>query len=78
MVILRTLLEIAAILLNVLYGSMTALAPAFLGQLVQARHDLSLRLREINEAREHERLLIAEQTLAKERAQLAREMHDVV
>ncbi|UXY30244.1 sensor histidine kinase [Streptomyces sp. HUAS TT20] len=56
----------------------TAAAPVFLGQLVQARHELSLRLAEISEAREHERLLTAQSVLAKERAQLAREMHDVV
>jgi signal transduction histidine kinase len=53
-------------------------AAVFLGQLVQARRDLSLRLAEISEVREHERLLIAQTVVAKERAQLAREMHDVV
>jgi signal transduction histidine kinase len=60
------------------YALAAAAAPAFLGQLVQARRDLSLRLAEISEAREYERLLIAQTVLAKERAQLAREMHDVV
>jgi signal transduction histidine kinase len=55
-----------------------AAAPVFLGQLVQARRELSLRLAEISSAREHERLLTAERVLAQERAQLAREMHDVV
>lgn len=50
----------------------------FLGQLVQAGRELSLRLAEITEAREHERRLLAQGVLAKERAQLAREMHDVV
>ncbi|WP_346099087.1 sensor histidine kinase [Streptomyces olivaceiscleroticus] len=55
-----------------------ATATVFLGQLVQARRDLSLRLAEISEARDHERLLLAQTVLAKERAQLAREMHDVV
>jgi signal transduction histidine kinase len=67
-----------AFLLNVVYATMTAAAPAFLGQLVRTRHALSLRLREIDDAREHERELIAQTVLAKERAQLAREMHDVV
>ncbi|MFB7286748.1 sensor histidine kinase [Actinacidiphila glaucinigra] len=60
------------------YTVTTAAAPLFLGQLVQARHDLSTRLREISEARDHERLLTDQTVLAKERAQLAREMHDVV
>ncbi|WP_320780870.1 sensor histidine kinase [Streptomyces sp. CRN 30] len=55
-----------------------ATAPVFLGQLVQARRELSLRLAEISEAREHERLLTAQSVLARERAQLAREMHDMV
>ncbi|MFD9225087.1 sensor histidine kinase [Streptomyces sp. NPDC060064] len=60
------------------YTAATAAAPVFLGQLVQTRRDLSLRLAEISEARDHERLLTAQSALAKERAQLAREMHDVV
>ncbi|MEU9289486.1 histidine kinase [Streptomyces sp. NPDC048275] len=60
------------------YTAATAAAPVFLGQLVQARRDLSQRLAEISEARDHERLLTAQSVLAKERAQLAREMHDVV
>jgi signal transduction histidine kinase len=55
-----------------------AIAPVLVGQLVQARHDLAQRLAEIEEAREHERVLHAQAVLAKERAQLAREMHDVV
>ncbi|MFF4743040.1 histidine kinase [Streptomyces chengbuensis] len=60
------------------YTAATAVAPVFLGQLVQTRRDLSLRLTEISEARDHERLLTTQTVLAKERAQLAREMHDVV
>nr|CTQ92271.1 putative two-component system sensor kinase [Kibdelosporangium sp. MJ126-NF4] len=66
------------VLLSVVYATMTAAAPAALGQLVRTRHDLSLRLQEIDQAREHERDLIEQTVLAKERAQLAREMHDVV
>ncbi|WP_431948437.1 sensor histidine kinase [Actinacidiphila sp. bgisy167] len=65
-------------LITLTYTAATAAAPVFLGQLVQARRDLSLRLAEISEARDHERLLTAQTVLAKERAQLAREMHDVV
>ncbi|MGX1566975.1 sensor histidine kinase [Streptomyces sp. NPDC055506] len=60
------------------YTLATAAAPVLLGQLVQARRDLARRLVEIEEAREHERLLHSQAVLARERAQLAREMHDVV
>lgn len=60
------------------YTMATAAAPVFLGQLVQARRELTMRLAEATEAREQERLLTAQSVLAKERAQLAREMHDVV
>ena len=57
--------------LDVIYGTMTAAAPLFLGQLVRS-------LRDIRQAREHERELDAQAVLARERNQLAREMHDVV
>jgi signal transduction histidine kinase len=60
------------------YALAMAAAPVFLGQLVQARRDLSRRLVEVEQAREHERVLHAQAVLARERAQLAREMHDVV
>ncbi|MEU3830252.1 histidine kinase [Streptomyces sp. SID161] len=60
------------------YSTATAAAAVFLGQLVQTRRDLSLRLTEISQARDHQQLLTAQAALAKERAQLAREMHDVV
>jgi signal transduction histidine kinase len=60
------------------YTAAQAAAAVFLGQLVQTRRDLSLRLAEISEVREHERRLLAQTVVAKERAQLAREMHDVV
>ncbi|MFJ3779963.1 sensor histidine kinase [Streptomyces sp. NPDC090075] len=60
------------------YTLATAAAPVLLGQLVQTRGDLARRLVEIEEAREHERLLHSQAVLARERAQLAREMHDVV
>ncbi|MFC8429632.1 sensor histidine kinase [Streptomyces sp. NPDC057253] len=65
-------------LIHLTYTLATAAAPVFLGQLVQARRELSLRLDEISEAREQEQLLAGQAELAKERAQLAREMHDVV
>lgn len=60
------------------YTLATAAAPVLLGQLLQARRDLSRQLVEIEESREHERLLHSQAVLARERAQLAREMHDVV
>ncbi|MGC9541298.1 sensor histidine kinase [Streptomyces sp. UG1] len=60
------------------YGLATAAAPVLFGQLLQTHRDLAGRLVEIEEAREHERALHAQAVLARERAQLAREMHDVV
>ncbi|TQE23610.1 sensor histidine kinase [Streptomyces ipomoeae] len=66
------------ILVYFFYTLATAAAPVLLGQLVQARRDLARRLVEIEEAREHEQLLHSQAVLARERAQLAREMHDVV
>ncbi len=60
------------------YALAPAAAAAFLGQFVQARRELSARLEEITEAREHEQLMATQKVLSEERAQLAREMHDVV
>ncbi|WP_246281700.1 sensor histidine kinase [Fodinicola acaciae] len=60
------------------YAAAFAVAPALLGQFVQARRDLSAQLAEISQAQEHQRMLTTQTVLAKERAQLAREMHDVV
>lgn len=60
------------------YTLATAASPVLLGQLAQSQRDLGRRLLEIEEAREHERLLHSQAVLARERAQLAREMHDVV
>ncbi|GAA1652922.1 histidine kinase [Actinoplanes couchii] len=60
------------------YGLATAAVPVLLGQLVLTRRELSRRIEEIEEAKEHERVLHAQAILAQERAQLAREMHDVV
>ena len=64
--------------LMVIYATMTAAAPIFFGRLVHAQQELALRLQDIKAAREHERLLDAQAALARERNQLAREMHDVV
>ena len=65
-------------LLGIIYFTMTAIAPILLGQFLHTQRELALRLEEVKEAREHERRLDAEAILAKERNQLAREMHDVV
>ncbi|MEV5873644.1 histidine kinase [Streptomyces sp. NPDC052101] len=65
-------------LIEFVYTLATAFAPILFGQLVQARHDVARQLVEVEEAREHERALYAQTVLARERAQLAREMHDVV
>lgn len=60
------------------YAVMTAAAPIALGLLVRIRHELTDRLRELEQARESERRRAAEEVLATERARIAREMHDVV
>ncbi|MFJ8821102.1 sensor histidine kinase [Streptomyces sp. NPDC102467] len=65
-------------LITVTYSLATAAAPVFLGQLVQARRELTLRIGEISKARESEQQLLADSVQAQERARLAREMHDVV
>jgi signal transduction histidine kinase len=65
-------------LASIAYALAPAAAAAFLGQFVQARGELSARLAEITEAREHEQLMATQKVLSEERAQLAREMHDVV
>ncbi|WP_208921605.1 sensor histidine kinase [Streptomyces capitiformicae] len=65
-------------LVALVYSLATSSAPVLFGQLLQAHRDLARRLEEIEEAREHERTLHAQAVLARERAQLAREMHDVV
>ncbi|MCB5178218.1 sensor histidine kinase [Streptomyces antimicrobicus] len=65
-------------LVQFVYTLATAVAPVLFGQLVQARRDVARQLVEVEEAREHERVLYAQTVLARERAQLAREMHDVV
>lgn len=68
----------SVVVLTVIYAVMTAAAPTLLGQLVAARQVLSEQLGEIRQGRESERRLLAESAAARERARLAREMHDVV
>ncbi|MEM6107825.1 histidine kinase [Mycobacterium sp. 050272] len=61
-----------------LYAVIFAVAPILLGLLIRARADLSSQLDEIARVRRHEEQLLVERALARERADLAREMHDVV
>lgn len=63
---------------DVLYALLFTLAPISLGMLVRARSELSRRLEEVERVRQHEQELLVEQALARERADLAREMHDVI
>ncbi|MFE6747972.1 sensor histidine kinase [Kitasatospora purpeofusca] len=56
----------------------TASSAAFLGQLLRTRRELGRSLAELREAQQHQRDLHARAVLARERNQLAREMHDVV
>ncbi|MBL1078623.1 two-component sensor histidine kinase [Nocardia sp. 2] len=65
-------------LVSFAYSLAWAGAPVLLGQLMQTRRELSARLTEIEQARDHERHLHAQAALARERAQIGREMHDVV
>ncbi|MER7849342.1 histidine kinase [Kitasatospora sp. NPDC096077] len=55
-----------------------ACAAVLLGRLLQTRRELARSMAGLHEAQEHERELHAQAVLARERAQLAREMHDVV
>ncbi|MFJ8473706.1 sensor histidine kinase [Kitasatospora sp. NPDC094011] len=55
-----------------------ASAAVFLGRLLRTRRELARSMAELREAQEHERELHAQAVLARERVQLAREMHDVV
>ncbi|MFI1105732.1 sensor histidine kinase [Streptomyces melanogenes] len=54
------------------------IAAVALGRAVALRGELAVRLKELTEGRSREDRLLAEQVLATERTQLAREMHDVV
>ena len=65
-------------LLNVIWAVIIAGMPVAIGQLITARQELSERIRELASSREREKKLLAETVRAAERAELAREMHDVV
>lgn len=68
----------ATAVLDAIYALMFAGAPVVLGLLVRARAELAARLTEIQQARRHEEELLVDKALARERADIAREMHDVV
>ncbi|PCN46532.1 two-component sensor histidine kinase [Curtobacterium sp. 'Ferrero'] len=66
------------IVVSVVYAFIFALGPLAVGLLVQTRARLTEQLAEVRRAREDERAQAAEVALSRERALLAREMHDVV
>lgn len=68
----------ASAVLDAIYAIMFAVAPVLLGLLVRTRRELADKLVEIDLARRHEQELLVDKALARERADLAREMHDVV
>jgi signal transduction histidine kinase len=63
---------------DLIHAVMLAGGPAALGLLQQTRDALSARIAELATLRDHERELHAQTVLARERARIAREMHDVV
>lgn len=62
----------------VISSLMFAVAPVALGSLVATRHRLTASLSALREAQEAERRRVADEAVARERATLSREMHDVV
>ncbi|MFI0719967.1 sensor histidine kinase [Streptomyces sp. NPDC021224] len=65
-------------ILAVMLSALLAVAPTALGLLASSRRELSGRLAELAASREREHALAAEQAVVRERARLAREMHDTV
>lgn len=68
----------ASRLLDIVYAILFTGAPLLLGLLMRARAELSAKLVEIDRAHRHEQELLIDKALARERANLSREMHDVV
>ena len=64
--------------LDFIHAVMLAGGPTALGLLLQTREALNARIAELATLRDHERELHAQTVLARERARIAREMHDVV
>ncbi|OAT67012.1 hypothetical protein AWB85_15485 [Mycobacteroides immunogenum] len=69
---------VRVILQDIIYAAMYAGTPVLLGLLTRTRSELSARLKEIQTARRDQQRLLVDKALARERADLAREMHDVV
>ncbi|MFI0896777.1 sensor histidine kinase [Streptomyces sp. NPDC020983] len=65
-------------ILAVMLSALLAVAPTALGLLASSRRELTRRLAELAASREREHALAAEQAVVRERARLAREMHDTV
>ncbi|MFL6120322.1 sensor histidine kinase [Actinophytocola sp.] len=65
-------------LLNVIWAVIATGMPVAIGLLITARKELSERIRDLASSREREKKLLAQTVRAAERAELAREMHDVV
>lgn len=65
-------------ILAVMLSALLALAPTALGLFAASRRELAGRLKELAASRERESALAAEQAVVRERARLAREMHDTV
>ncbi|MBF9071684.1 sensor histidine kinase [Streptacidiphilus fuscans] len=63
---------------QLIYAVMFSIGPTALGLLLQTREALSARIVELATLRDHERELHAQTVIARERARIAREMHDVV
>lgn len=70
--------EIRWFVSSVIFSFTVASAPVLLGRLVASRIALQEKLTEVVRAREESSALHAQTVLARDRAQLAREMHDVV
>jgi signal transduction histidine kinase len=70
--------EPAATILALLLSALLAIAPTALGLLGASRRELAARLAELAASREREGRLAAERAVIRERARLAREMHDTV
>lgn len=70
--------QLGEIVVSVVYALIFALGPLAMGLLVRTRADLVDRIAELRASRAEERRRGAEVALSRERALLAREMHDVV
>ncbi|MFF7636650.1 sensor histidine kinase [Kitasatospora sp. NPDC008050] len=70
--------SLSSITQQLIFATMLGVGPVALGLLAQTKRDLSERVAELAELRDHERALYAKTVIAEERARIAREMHDVV